>query len=416
MEISKAKFLKIPQSAGVYTFWKSEIPIYIGKSVNLKSRLNSYLSLDLGIKTAQMVNEANSVTYIQVTSDLEALLLESSLIKRYKPKYNIVLKDDKHALYIVITKEEFPRVLTSRKTGDYGPFPNSTNVKTILKILRKIFPYSDHKLGKKPCFYSYLGLCNPCPNTGLNRTIYLKNIKNIKLVLSRKFNVVRKNLEKEMKNLSKLEKYEEAKIVRDKIRSLDYITQQKIDTQQFLENPNLVEDIRNLEIENLKTKLNENCKLQIVNLQRIECYDISHLSGAGATASMVVLINGEKENSEYRHFKVNQKNGQSDYDSMREIARRRVKTTWNRPDLIIVDGGLGQVKIFDEEFRKLKEFSKFNILVVGIAKNPDRLVFSDGTKMKLQGETLQLVSRIRDEAHRFARRYHHLLLSKSLLH
>ena len=79
-------------------------------------------------------------------------------------------------------------------------------------------------------------------------------------------------------------------------------------------------------------------------------------------------------------------------------------------------GGLGQVKIFDEEFRKLKEFSKFNILVVGIAKNPDRLVFSDGTKMKLQGETLQLVSRIRDEAHRFARRYHHLLLSKSLLH
>ena len=110
-----------------------------------------------------------------------------------------------------------------------------------------------------------------------------------------------------MKNLSKLEKYEEAKIVRDKIRLLDYITQQKIDTQQFLENPNLVEDIRNLEIENLKTKLNENCKLQIVNLQRIECYDISHLSGAGATASMVVLINGEKENSEYRHFKVNQK-------------------------------------------------------------------------------------------------------------
>ena len=92
MEISKAKFLKIPQSAGVYTFWKSGIPIYIGKSVNLKSRLNSYLSLDLGIKTAQMVNEANSVTYIQVTSDLEALLLESSLIKRYKPKIQYSFK------------------------------------------------------------------------------------------------------------------------------------------------------------------------------------------------------------------------------------------------------------------------------------------------------------------------------------
>ncbi|MFA6074187.1 MAG: hypothetical protein WC758_08775 [Candidatus Woesearchaeota archaeon] len=234
----------------------------------------------------------------------------------------------------------------------------------------------------------------------------MQNIRNIKLVLSRKFNLVRKNLEEEMKNLSKLEKYEEAKKIYDQIKTLDYITQEKIDTQKFLENPYLVEDIRELEIKSLSKLLN------IKNLQRIECYDVSHLAGVSATASMVVFIDGEKEISEYKHFKIRQINGQSDVDSMREIANRRAKylDSWGTPNLIIVDGGLAQVKIFNQAYEK------YDISVVGIAKNPDKLVFPDGSKMKLQGLTLQLVSRIRDEAHRFARRYHHLLVNKKLLH
>lgn len=411
MEISKENFVKLPEVPGVYTFWKNNIPIYIGKANNLKSRLNSYLFINLGTKTIQMISESNYVTYIEVFSELESLLLESFLIHKYKPKYNIVLKDDKHALYILITKEEFPRVITSRKFGNYGPFPNSNNVKTILKLIRKIFPYSDHiavtsKIGKKACFYSHLGLCNPCPNLGLNKNLYLNNIRNIKLVLSRKFNVVRNLLEKEMNILSKQEKYEEAKLIRDKIKTLDYITQEKIDTQEYLKNPNLTEDIRKEELESL------NKLVKVKSLHRIECYDISHLSGVSATASMVVFIDGEKENDEYKHFKIRQKNGQSDVDSMREVVRRRIKylDSWGTPDLIIVDGGLSQVKIFHETC------NKFDIPMVGIAKNPDRLVFLDGTKIKLQSPTLQLVERIRDEAHRFARRYHHLLITKSLLH
>ena len=141
MEISKKTFLNLPEVPAVYTFWQKNSPIYIGKSVNLRSRLNSYLDLHLSIKTEQMVSEADEVTYIEVTSDLESLLLEADLVHRHKPKYNILLKDDKHALYIVITKEEFPRVITSRKSGDYGPFPNSGNVKTILRLIRKYFPF-----------------------------------------------------------------------------------------------------------------------------------------------------------------------------------------------------------------------------------------------------------------------------------
>lgn len=418
MDISKKEFLKIPSTPGVYTFWEKNNPIYIGKSVNLKSRLNSYLLPNLGTKTKAMVASADNLTFIKVNSDLESLLLESSLVKKYKPKYNIVLKDDKHALYIVITKEEFPRVLTSRKSGDFGPFPNSTNVKSILKMVRKIFPFSDHKIGKKPCIYSHLELCNPCPNEIVQSTQYTvlrnkykQNIRNIKLVLSRKFNIVRRSLETEMNKLSILQKYEEAKIIRDKIKILDYITQEKVTVEKFLENPNLTQDTRQLEIDNLKALLNENCKLKILDLNRIECFDIAHLQGVAATASMVVFINGEKESSEYRHFKIRQAKGQSDYDSMREIAKRRLKNLdkWDKPNLIIVDGGLGQVKIFHEACKP------FNIAVVGIAKHPDRLVFVDGTKIRLQGPTLQLMSRIRDEAHRFARRYHHLLLSKKLL-
>lgn len=423
MEISKENFLNLPEVAGVYTFWKNNVPIYIGKSVNLKSRLNSYLAITLGVKTAKMVSEADNLTFVEVNSDLESLLLESFQIKKFKPKYNIVLKDDKHALYIVITKEEYPRVLSVRKLeannlkimSVFGPFPNSTNVKIILKMIRKIFPYSDHKIGKKPCLYSHIGRCNPCPNliTGINDSVYKeeltkkyrRNIRNIKLVLSRKFNVVRNSLEKEMLTYSKEMAFEEARMVRDRIKTLDYITQEKISTEKFIENPNLTEDIRNQEI----ASLGKLVKLQ--KLERIECFDIAHLSGVSATASMVVLINGEKENSEYRHFKVKQKNGQSDYDSMREIARRRLNSLsrWPRPDLIIVDGGLGQVKIFNDVFNPI------SIPVVGIAKHPDRLVFPDGTKIKLKSEALQLVSRIRDEAHRFARRLHHKLLAKSLL-
>ncbi|HLD92232.1 MAG TPA: GIY-YIG nuclease family protein [Patescibacteria group bacterium] len=417
MEISNEKFLKLPQTPGVYTFWKKNIvskinePIYIGKSINLKSRLLSYLLPNLGVKTAQMIKEAEKITFIEVFSELESLLLESALIKKFQPKYNIISKDDKHALYILITNEKFPRVITSRKSTNekilaiFGPFPNSTNVKIILKMIRRIFPYSDHKIGKKPCLYSHIGLCNPCPNTAKDNKEYMKNINRIKLVLSRKFNIVRRKLVKEMDNFSKQTRYEEAALIREKIKSLDYITEDRIPEERFLENPNLVEDQKNEELDKLK-KL-----LKVKNLKRVECYDVAHLSGTSATASMVVFINGEPEKEYYRHFRIKQNKGNSDYDSMKEISRRRVNhiTDWGKPNLIIVDGGLGQISIFN------KEFGKYNILIVGIAKNPDRLIFLDGRKVRLSGKALNLVSRIRDEAHRFARGYHHKLIKLSLL-
>lgn len=419
-----------PESPGVYVYFKGASVIYIGKAINLKRRVTSYFDLDLEPKTARMISEADAISYIKVTSELEALLLEALLIRSYMPHYNIAAKDDKHPLYIVITKEEFPRVLAVRKLDSnkvpnlvsFGPFPSSASVKSVLRMIRRIFPYSDHKLGKRGCLYSHIGLCDPCPSEIVQstqykvlRAKYLKNIKHIKAVLSGKFAGVRKDLEKEMDTLSKLQKYEEAAEIRNKINSLDYITQPQMPTDFYMQNPNLFEDQRKLEIRELG-KLIGGWKLATGNLHRIECFDIAHFAGTNPTASMVTFIDGEADKSFYRHFKVKQIKGNSDVDSLKEVISRRLNhlESWGRPDLIIVDGGKPQVAVFS------RELEKYNIPVVGIAKRFETLVIPyhmDETlafkEIRLpKGGALNLVQRIRDEAHRFARRLHHKLVSR----
>lgn len=403
----------VPETPGVYLYFKNNEVIYVGKAINLKRRVRSYFDLDLEPKTARMISEANSLSYIQVNSELEALLLEAKLVRKYMPHYNIQLKDDKHPLYITITNEEFPRVITTRKDGTYGPFPSSSNVHSVLRMIRKIFPYSDHKIGKRACLYSHIGLCNPCPNEIVHSTQYkvlrqkyLKNIRSIKSILDGHIDKVSKNLEKEMTNFSKNEDYENAASVRNQINNLEYITRPQMPTEYYMENPNLYSDQRHLEIKELK-KLIRNLKLKIKNLHRIECFDIAHLAGSNATASMVTFIDGEADKSLYRNFRIKIAKGGDDYDSMREVAKRRSQhfKDWETPDLIIVDGGIGQVKSFSENIQ--------NIPIVGIAKHPDRLIIGE-QKIKLEGPALNLVTRMRDEAHRFARRYHHLLISKSI--
>lgn len=418
----------LPESPGVYIFFDALKIIYIGKAINLKRRVSSYFDLDLEPKTARMIESATSLSFIKVASELEALLLEARLIRKYMPHYNIAAKDDKHPLYIVITKENFPRVLAVRKLvangyqlmASFGPFPSSTTVRSVLRMLRRIFPYSDHKVGKRGCLYSHIGLCNPCPSEIerikneelriMQRKQYLRNIRYIKSILSGKFNGVRIDLEEEMGVLSKEQKYEEAAEIRNKIKALDYITQPQMPTEFYMQNPNLYEDIRQKELSNL-VKILKSYFLNLKSLKRIECYDVAHLSGTSATASMVTFIDGEADKSLYRHFKIKKAKGGDDYGSMKEVAKRRLNhfNDWGRPDLIIVDGAKGQVKSFVSLLRN----NDTSIPVVGIAKHPDRLIVGD-QKIKLTGPALNPVSRIRDEAHRFARRYHHTLISKSI--
>lgn len=381
-----------------------------------------------------MVKEATSLSFILVNSEFEALLLESSLIKKYQPKYNVTSKDDKHPLYIKITKEVYPRVLTVRKTeindqnlGIYGPFPSAKTVRKVLSYLRRILPFSDHKLGKKPCLYSQIGLCSPCPNAiekepNLNkkeelRKKYLKNIRYLKNVLERKLLKVKKDLEKEMQEKARGENYEEAGVTRDQIKMLDYITSLKTDISSFLENPNLLEDLRKKELKGLKRILDN--FYQIKRLKRIECYDVAHTAGVFPTASMVTFIDGEPQKEFYRHFRVRNKKVADDVAAMEEIIKRRAKNfkAWGKPDLIIVDGGKPQVGAF------WRSIEKYHLPIIGLAKREETLVFPILQEKTLtfkeervkDVEALRLLQRIRDEAHRFARRYHHLLIKKSLL-
>jgi len=430
LKISPKIYRELPENAGIYVFFNKSLPIYIGKAINLKRRVSSYFDLDLGIKTSRMVKEAQTLSFIKVSSELEALLLEAKLIRLYMPKYNVAAKDDKHPLYIQITKEKYPRVITVRKVdlnkdnsiANYGPFPSSGNVRSVLKLIRRIFPFADHKLGKRGCLYSHIGLCDPCPNIvemtndklviTNSRKRYLKNIKSIKAILDGKIEKLQRDLVKEMKKASANQNFEEAARLRDQIEKIEYITRPRIPTEYYVQNPNLYEDIRNKELNELKDVLVD-CKLKIVNLERIECFDVAHLAGTNATASMVTFINGEKEKTFYRHFRIRQKKGGSDIDSLKEVIKRRIThldDSWGKPDLIIVDGGVGQVNAFNNVLSGYK----VNIPVIGISKNPDKLIVGDG-KIKIKGNALHLISRLRDEAHRFARSYHHKLVSKNLL-
>ena len=420
-------YREIPENAGVYVFFDKNGPIYIGKAINLKRRVSSYFDLNLETKTASMVKSAQFLSFIQVNSELEALLLEAKLIHLYLPKYNIAAKDDKHPLYIQITKERYPRIITARKIAQnqkniafYGPFPSSRNVRSVLKMIRRVFPFSDHKLGKRGCLYSHIGLCNPCPNiieSSNNKSVitverrkYLKNIRGIKFILDGKIGRLQKNLTKEMTAASKNQDFELAAQERDRLQRIEYITRPQMPAEFYMQNPNLFEDIRKSESSDLKSLLRTN-GLSLERLERIECFDVAHLAGTKATASMITFINGEADKNFYRHFRIRQIKGNSDIDSLKEIIARRLNhiKDWGKPDLIIVDGGVAQVNAFN----KIIIENKAEIPVVGIAKNPDRLIIND-KKIILRETSLHLVARMRDEAHRFARKYHHQLIAIAL--
>ena len=433
IKISKNPSKFLPEVPGIYIFWAKDKPIYVGKALNLKIRVSSYFRNDLQPKTFLMIQKAQYLSYIKVISELEALLLEAKLIKLYKPTYNSSLKDDKSPLYIRITSDFYPLLLTARKDQlklnskiYFGPFTSSSSVRFVLKALRRIFPYADHKLGKKKCIYAHIGLCNPCPNEieqiesldiqKVLRRKYLRNINLIRRILSGNIDKVQKDLENKMNILSKNQKYEEAISIREALTKFNYIIEPTYSISEFLKNPNFTEDIQNQEINELKLIVSKYLNIQS-GLKRIECYDIAHLAGTFPTASMVTFIGGQKEPSLYRHFRVKRAKSYDDLSALKEVILRRIKhfNSWGKPDLIIVDGGKPQVSLFSQILESYK------IPVMGIAKRYEALVFPvkqinslSFIEIRLKrGFSRNLVLRLRDEAHRFARRYHHHLIQKS---
>lgn len=414
----------LPDLLGVYVFKdETKKPIYIGKAKNLKNRVTSYFGNDLLPKTRAMVSDARYFSFIIVGNEFEALLLEAKLVRKHMPKYNIQLRDDKSPLYIVVTQEEFPRVITLRRSDldnvsakkIYGPFLSGIVVRKVLRQLRKVFPFSNHKIGKRACIYSQIGLCRPCPNTITTeeqKKTYLKNIRHLSLTLSGKARLVRNNLEREMQTAAKELDFETAKILRNQIKYLDYINTPMEDTGNYVENPNFSDDLREKELAEIKSLLSP--YYIFTRLRRIECFDIAHLASSFPTASMVTFVDGDPERKYYRHFKI-YTDLKGDTDRMAEVLTRRKKhfEDWDKPDLIVVDGGKPQVS------------AAINVLgeaipVVGIAKRYETLVVPqfDGVgnykfvEIRLKPPALYLFQRMRDEAHRFSRRLHHKQVEK----
>lgn len=428
----------MPEKPGVYIFKdeKDEI-LYVGKAINLKSRVSSYFTSKglLGEKTRQLVSHIATITTTEVESELESLLLEAFYIKKFRPKYNIRMTDNKSYPLIRITiKDLYPAVLLARKMDDprsvyFGPYPNSSAVKLVLKTIRRVFPFiSTPNHPKRICLYNHLGLCPclPIQDTPENRKQYQKNLRQIIRILEGETRSIMKEMEKERETLSNNEKYEEAQELQKKIIALSYITQPFHRPLEYDINPNLRTDKRQFELNELRDVLNT-AGYQIPYISKIECYDISHIQGTNTTASLVVFVNGEKEGSLYRKFKIKLEKTPDDFASMREVLQRRMKhEEWELPELIIVDGGKGQVSAALDVFNELG----ITIPLIGLAKRLETIVIPlDHPAIQKNGEkevfkeillphdtkALHLIMRIRDEAHRFAITYHRKLRSKAAL-
>lgn len=422
MQLLRSSYSSLPEEPGIYLFEdKNADLLYVGKAKNLKNRVSSYFrDTDLGEKTRILVSKIHTITYLPVASEVESLLLEAMYIKKYKPAYNIRLTDGKsYPLIRITTKDLYPAVLIDRQTGDkksqyFGPFPNAGAMKLVLRTIRRIFPF--HSVLKHPktfCLYHHLDLCPCVPviDTDEARKEYKKTIQKIITFLEGDIKKVIKELEKERDTYSADENFERAKQIQIKIEAMHLITQPLHMPYEYETNPNLKTDIRRQELEELRYHL-RNVGLEVPQIHRIECYDISNTSGTNATGSLVVFTDGEKDAKWYRRFKIKpETKGPNDFAMMYEVLQRRMKhQEWPMPDLIIVDGGKGQISMA----KKALEKAGIERPLVGLAKREEIIITADFREILLpkRSHVLQLVMRIRDEAHRFAITYHKKLRSK----
>ncbi len=444
MTLDYIKKLNIPTTPGSYQFYNSNNRIiYIGKAANLKSRVFSYWQKSTSHTPIKhkMIAEIAKVKWIETDSEIEALLLESNLVKKYQPEYNVLLRDDKRFAYIKIsTEDEIPGVFVTRtidKSGRYfGPFISALAARETIRAIRKIWPYcTERKTKNKPCFYYHLGRCLGICAGKINRAEYLKRvIKPLILFLEGKKKSIVKKLEVRIKKLKKIN-LESGELFKLKYE-LANMKQVLASSSVLSVHEKYANDVVEL------AKLLGLPKIP----ERIEGYDISNIFGKEAVGSMVVFSGGEPDKNEYRKFKIKLGQGEAnDVGMLREILGRRLSHTitniqyptrpnghssgrisnknakdfWPVPDLIVVDGGKAQMNAVS---RMLKKHA-LQIPAVAIAKGlglrsanaPDKLFFPGEKKpleLPLASPALHLVKRVRDEAHRFAIGYHRKLRSR----
>ncbi|MBI5732146.1 MAG: UvrB/UvrC motif-containing protein [Candidatus Magasanikbacteria bacterium] len=426
---SEKLYNNLPESAGVYLMKDSRGRVlYIGKAANLRRRVSSYFERPHEYKVEKLISEIRKIDYEKTDTAIEALILESRLIRKFEPPFNVKEKDDKSFLWVEVTKEKFPRVLLARGKDQsyevelrkirFGPFTSASSIREALKITRRIFPFSVHapaqiqqiqktdtintitcdsRQGKREnsrlcdsraCFDYEIGLCPGTCFGAISRADYLKNIKNIKLFFEGKKGKIIKSLTREMDLASKKLEFERAAKLRRQIFSLQHI-----------------QDIALIS--------NENYQLPVTNYQlpfRIEGYDISNISGTSAVGAMVVWENGRLAKDQYRKFRIRTVIQSDDVGMFKEVLRRRFKNNWPLPSLVLIDGGRGQVNAAENV---LLEFG-LKIPVVGIAKGPRRKKNNFIGKVPREIDKPTLIQ-LRNEAHRFAISYHKKLRARESL-
>jgi len=511
--------IKLPNEPGCYLFKdKNQNIIYVGKAKNLKKRVIQYAQKkNLDIKTKTMINYISSVDFMATDNEVEALILEDTLIKKHQPKYNIRMKDAKTHSYIKLTDEKYPKAqIARRKQGKgkyYGPFISAIERDYILQFIKKTFLLRTcNRLPKKECLRYHIDLCSgPCIGK-ISKKDYNKNIENVKLILTGHTNKLIKKLKSDMKVYSNKNDFEKALVKRNQIAAIEHLNERQNMQRQKKYN----EDIINYEIKDnlvylilfnvykgtlhnkeeftfdynsdffeefiiqyysdnpvpkeliVPKKLSEPVKSYLENKRKskvkitkpekgekkqlldlviknieitffsdinkvetlkkklglnedpnvIECFDISHLSGSSTVGSMVQYRNGKPDKSNYRRFRIRSVEGIDDTAAIAEIVKRRyirLKTEGeNFPDLIIIDGGRGQLNYALFELEKLG----LKIPIISIAKQFEE-IFIPGIMLPLKipkkDKALHFIQEIRDEAHRFAIKYNRLLRRKELI-
>jgi excinuclease UvrABC nuclease subunit len=378
---------KFPNTPGVY-FWRNEKgqPIYIGRAGSLKKRIANYFTSKVDPRIREMTEAAHTLDFETTDTLLEAIVLEANLIKQHWPKYNILEKDGKSFIYLVVTDEEFPRLLFVRgrelqryETGKiktlaiFGPYQSYYLLRKALEIVRKIFPYSNCKPGQlKPCFHNQIGLC-PGVCVGLvDAKAYHDNIRNIILFFRGDKKALLKKLQRD--------------------------------------NPDAIKALRQVRDTALLADSDVLLRGNQLTDRRIEGYDISHSGGKNPVGAMVVFENGEADPGQYRLFNIKEADTQDDLAMLEEVIERRLRhSEWPLPQIVFVDGGASQVKRVNTIFKKYGHL----LPIVGLSKagkhaasaaSGDKFVIAN---VKKTGKELILASRnlfqqVRNESHRFA--------------
>ncbi|WP_042146230.1 excinuclease ABC subunit UvrC [Paucisalibacillus sp. EB02] len=527
------KLAVLPAKPGCYLMKdKHNTIIYVGKSKLLKNRVRSYFTGAHDQKTQRLVQEIEDFEYIITSSEIEALILEMNLIKKYDPKYNVMLKDDKSYPYLKITSERHPRLLITRKVkkdkGKYfGPYPNVIAARETKKLLDRLYPLRKcNNPSGKPCLYYHLNQCLACSDKPPSEDFYKDIIHNITSFLQGGFKEIKKNLIQKMQEASEQLNFERAKELRDQIQHIEVVMEQQKMTLNdrvdrdvfgysfdkgwmciqvfFIRQGKLIErdvsvfpffdepeetfisfigrfylhenhpkpkqifvpigietellqellevdvhtpyrgkkkELVELAMENAKASLLEKFSIierdeertilavdklgSALNIEiphRIEAFDNSNIQGTDPVSAMVVFVDGKPSKKDYRKYKIKDVKGPDDYETMREVIRRRytrvLKDSLPLPDLILVDGGKGQMSA---ALDVLENELGLDIPLCGLAKDDkhrtSELLYGDPPSvvpLSRQSQEFYLIQRIQDEVHRFAITFHRQLRGKNL--